>query len=70
MYSDWGIDIVKNGVIQGSPPSIQDTSGGGNGATYNVNITMSVTANDVISFGTSGDYIDWSAPLSIWWQPS
>lgn len=68
MYSDWGIDIVKNGVIQGQPPSVPDSSGGGNGGTYNVNITMSVTANDVIAFGTSGDYIDWSTPLSIWWQ--
>ena len=68
MYSDWGIDIFKNGTLLGTPPTIADSSGGGNGTDYNVNITLSVAANDVIRIGTySNDYIYWNATLNIWW---
>jgi hypothetical protein len=67
MYSDYGIDIYKNGTLQSSPPTIPDSSGG-YGADYNVNITMSVNANDVIAIGTTSDYYTWSTPINIWVQ--
>jgi hypothetical protein len=66
MYSDYGIDIYKNGAFQGYPPGIADANGG-NGYNYNVDITMPVAANDVIKIASDTDYIYWDAALNIWW---
>jgi hypothetical protein len=68
MYSDYGIDFFKNGILLGTPPTLTDAYSGG-GGNYNVNITLSVAANDVIRIGTySNDYISWDSTLSIWLQ--
>jgi hypothetical protein len=67
MYSDYGIDFYKNGVLLGSPPSVGDANSG-NGGSYNVNVSIPVSASDVITVGTSSDYYTWSTPINIWIQ--
>ena len=66
LYSDYGIDFYKNGSIT---QSIADANGG-NGGNYTLNVTISVSANDVIRIGSSsGDYYTIpSTALNIWWQ--
>lgn len=66
LYSDYGIDIYKNGSVA---YTISDNYGG-NGGNYTINATISVAANDVIRFGlASYDYYSIPATaLNIWWQ--
>jgi hypothetical protein len=68
LYSDLGINFFKNGTLLGTPPTYADANSG-NGGNYNVNVTLSVAANDVIRVATvNNDYITWDATLNIWWQ--
>lgn len=63
LYSDFGIDVYKNGSVAYTIPD----ANGGNGGTYTVNATITVAAGDVIRFGASGDYYTITS-LNVWWQ--
>ena len=69
MYSDFGVDVFRNGSTS-TGYTIAD-SNGGNGASYTLNGTITVNSGDVIRIGTSGTdgyVLNAGQTLNIWWQ--
>jgi hypothetical protein len=69
MYSDFGVEVFKNGSTTGG--YVIADSNGGNGASYTLNGTITVSAGNTIRIGTSGTdgyVVNAGQTINIWWQ--
>jgi len=70
IHSDYGIDFYLNGTLLGYPPSIYDVNNG-DGYDYTLNVSITVSAGDVIRIGnlSNNDFYSIPSPgLTIWGQ--